>query len=531
MGSLMIVGVISICLMINTCHAAKILFVPSNINSHVMFFSRLAVDLAQLGHVTTVLATSSVRVPDFAADGVERFTYVQYAVEGATPFLNSPEVSERLIAMAMTTSPLRRMKMIGELNVDVVRHGEQDCTELLDNDQLMQQVRNTGYDFAVMDLFSAISCYYTLPYSLGIPYATMSLALSSAHLFRVPRLAAFPNLVSLSDRPSFLDRLTAFVVERIDPGVISDNAYFMKKYAPNRPMLDTTEIVRRQSLWLFVEDISVNYPLPQMPNTVAVGDIMARAESRPLSGAVREFVSRSKNGVIVAAFGSFCDHFPPEITRRFCEAFTEVAKRFGLSVVWKLKAEDYCRNDDIFTSPWIPQKDLVSDSRVKLMISHGGHNSIVESVYHSKPLVVFPIGLDQPANAAAAESKGFAIQMNIADFSSETLVANVEKLLTDPSYQHSAQLASAILRDRRDIPAERVSAMIDHVIKYGDRHLRTGAFGMSTLQFMMFDIFAALFVTAAVVFSAVMLFCYCAYRKCCRPPSHGTSSHIKPKSH
>ena len=202
-------------------------------------------------------------------------------------------------------------------------------------------MRETGYDFAIMDLFSAVSCYYTLPYSLGIPYATMSLGLNTPHLFRTPRLAAFPNLVSLSDRPSFVERMAAFLVERIDPGVISDNTRFMRKYVPDRPLVDTTEMVRRQSLWLFMEDLAVNYPLPQMPNTIAVGDIMARPESQPLSGAVAEFVSQSKGGVIVAAFGSFCDHFPPEINRKLCDAFTEVTTRVGVSVIWKLNAEGW----------------------------------------------------------------------------------------------------------------------------------------------------------------------------------------------
>jgi len=527
---LVVVGILWTCLVANACYAAKILVVPASINSHTMFFTRLAVDLAKLGHVTTVLATSAVRVPDFAAERIDNFTYVQYAVDGPTPFLNSPEVSERLIAMAMTASPLRRMKMIGDLNVDVIRHGERDCVRLQDNDPIMNQVRSAGYDFAIMDLFAAVACYFTIPYSLGIPYATMSLAMSSAHLFRVPRLAVFPNLVSLSDRPSFAERLSAFLVERLDPGVISDSAYFVKKYAANRPCLDTIELIRRQSLWLFVEDLSVSYALPQMPNTLAVGDIMARAETRPLSGTVGEFVSRSKGGVIVAAFGSFCDHFPPQINRRLCDAFAEATKRFGMSVIWKLNAEGFCPHDDILTSSWIPQSDLLADSRVKLMISHGGHNSIIESVYHSKPLLIFPIGLDQPANAAAAADKGFAIQMNIADFTAETLVSNIEKLLTDSSYRNNAQLASAILRDRRDTPAQRVSAMIDHVIKHGDRHLRTGAFELSTLQFMMFDIFAALFVAAALTLSAFLLCCYCAYRKCCGRTFRTTQSQRKAKS-
>jgi len=508
-------------------YASKLLLVPTNMNSHVMSFSRLGVDLAKLGNVVTVIAPSNARVPDFATDRVENFTYLKYPVDKATSFANSPEMSERMIALAMTTSFIQRIRLLVEVTTGVASHNKEDCVQLLDNVQTMRQIREARFDFAIMDLIGAVGCYSTIPYSLGMPYGMLSLSLTPLHLFRVPRLSSFPNVLSLSDRPTFFQRLKAFLVDRIQQTDLSDNRYFMEKYAANRPYIDTLEFLRRQSLWLFVEDLSVNYPLPQMPNTVAIGDIMAGAKVRPLSSEIQEFISTSKDGVIIVSFGSFCDFFPPAITQRLCGTFTEVTKRFGLSVIWKSKAAEICQNDNILMLPWIPQNDLLSDSRVKLFISHGGFNSIIESVYHSKPLLIFPLAFDQPANAAAAVSKGFAIQMSIVDFSSESLVSNMHKLLTDPTYERNASLASAILRDRRDTPAQRVSAMIDHVIKYGDQHLRTGAFELSTFQFMMFDIFAALFAAATIVLLTVTLCCCCVYRYCFR---RGTSSQAKLKS-
>jgi len=495
-------------------HAAKILIVPMNCNSHFMFFSRLGIDLAKLGHVTTVLAPSSARVPDFVSANMGNFTYTRYPVDKTTPFLNSPEVTEMIVSMALINSPLQYMSSMRQLQMDTVRESEQDCTRLLENDELMRQVRQTGFDFAIMDPTSAVACFYTIPLSLGIPYAGLSIPFFPPKLFRVPRIASFPDFFSYNEQPTFLERLGSFIVERMDCEFFTVNSYFMEKYAPNHPYLGTVEMLHRQSLWFFLEDLSINYPLPQMPNTVAVGDIMAGAKEQPLLGEIKEFVSRSKHGVIIVVFSSFCDFLPSTITQPLCEALKEATKQFGVSVIWKLKDQNFCRSDKILVSPWIPQNDLLADSRVKLFISHGGYSSVIESVYHAKPLIIFPLGLDQPANAASAESKGYAIRMNIVDFSSESLVSNIGKLLTDPSYKRNAQLASSILRDRRDTPAERVSTMIDHVLKYGDRHLRTSAYELSTLQFLLFDIFAALAAAAVVGLSCVIACCCCAYRIC-----------------
>jgi len=268
------------------------------------------------------------------------------------------------------------------------------------------------------------------------------------------------------------------------------------------------------SLYFYIEDISVGFALPLMPNTIATGSILAGRPSNALPRDLEDFLSASNDGVILVSSGSLVDFDTPEIIRKFCDAFTD--NRHRLRVVWKMKHAKVCPNDDgrLKLMPWVPQNDFLADPRVRILISHGGINSIIESVYHAKPLIIFPFVNDQPYNAAAAESKGFAIRMDIGDFTSDALLSNILTLLTDPTYERNAHLASAIMRDRRNSTAQRVSAMIDHVIKYGDRHLRTGAYELSTLQFFMFDIFAVLLAAFVALLLVVTITCYCAFRSC-----------------
>jgi len=252
-----------------------------------------------------------------------------------------------------------------------------------------------------------------------------------------------------------------------------------------------------------------------MPNTVSVGDIMAGQPGKALSRDLEEFISASENGVMFVSFGSYFDVPVPDVVRKLCDAFTDRRNRFR--VIWKTKDTNACFTYDgrIKVMSWIPQNDLLADPRVHIFISHGGFNSIIESVYHAKPLIVLPIIGDQLTNAAAAESKGFAISTDIGDFTSDMLLSNIEKVLNDSTYKCNAHLASAILRDRPDTAAQRVSAMINHVIKYGDRHLRTGAFELSTVEYFMFDIFAVLLLAGVIVLLMVVTMYYCVCRACC----------------
>jgi len=196
---------------------------------------------------------------------------------------------------------------------------EWDCTRLLDNVELMRQVRETWFEFAIIDPTSAVACFYTIPLSLGIPYGSLSVPFLLPKLFRVPRFASFPDLFNYNKTPTFFERLGAFIVEIMSSDSFTVNTYFMEKYAPNRPYLSTVEMLHRQSLWFFLEDLSINYPLPQMPNTASVGDIMAGAKEQPLSGEIKELVSRSKHGVVViVAFGSFHYFLPSTLTQPLC---------------------------------------------------------------------------------------------------------------------------------------------------------------------------------------------------------------------
>jgi hypothetical protein len=507
------------------CDAARILFVVGNMNSHVIYFSRLAVELARLRHVTRLLVLSNARVPDFLSgddnddEPLTNFTYTIYAVDGNEPYANSRRTSELLVKIALSDSYVEKFTLLSSFGDEVLRHWEADCVRLLDDQRLMEDLRAADYDFAVMDP-AAIYCYYVVPHMLRIPYATMSVAMS-AWMYRVPRLPSFASTtLGFTDRMTFAERLMSFVAEMAQLLTVNETSYYADKYVPRESLsssavpLNELTMVQQSSLWFYMEDIAVGYAMPQMPNTVAVGDIMAGRPGRPLPIELENFVATSGSGqAIVVSFGSYFDFMPEIVIRQFCDAFVRIGSRFR--VVWKVKNADACSAVDILKIvSWMPQNDLLADPRVRLFISHGGMNSLIEAVYHAKPVIVCPIALDQSYNAAAAVSKGYAIRMDIRNFTADSLLANIEKILSDRKYLVNAKLSSAILKDRSETPAERVSRMIDHVIKYGDKHLRTGAFELNIFQFMMLDIFIFLFSVALGIVAFSSYCCYCFYNLC-----------------
>ena len=100
-------------------------------------------------------------------------------------------------------------------------------------------------------------------------------------------------------------------------------------------------------------------------------------------------------------------------------------------------------------------------------------------------MVVLPIALDQPFNAGVVQNKGLGLKMQLSSFTVDELADNIETVVQSDSIAANLKLHSAILRNKPQSAAERVSFWVDHVTKYGGGHLRTGAVELSAVQFFM----------------------------------------------
>jgi MGT family glycosyltransferase len=96
-------------------------------------------------------------------------------------------------------------------------------------------------------------------------------------------------------------------------------------------------------------------------------------------------------------------------------------------------------------SEFLPQVSVLP--RVDLVITHGGNNTVTESLRFGKPMVVLPLFWDQYDNAQRLHDTGFGIRLDTYRHAPEELTAAIERLLADPP-----------LRQRLDAVSERLAA-------------------------------------------------------------------------
>jgi MGT family glycosyltransferase len=85
--------------------------------------------------------------------------------------------------------------------------------------------------------------------------------------------------------------------------------------------------------------------------------------------------------------------------------------------------------DNMVGAEFLPQTSVLP--HVDLVITHGGNNTVTESLYFGKPMVVLPLFWDQYDNAQRVHETGLGIRLDTYGHAPEELRDAVDRLLGD----------------------------------------------------------------------------------------------------
>jgi MGT family glycosyltransferase len=91
--------------------------------------------------------------------------------------------------------------------------------------------------------------------------------------------------------------------------------------------------------------------------------------------------------------------------------------------------------------PHVPQLALLP--KMNAVLTHGGHNTVCESLANGLPMVVTPIRDDQPVNANQVVAAGAGIRLKFARLGASALRDAVRRVLEDPSFRQAAERVRA----------------------------------------------------------------------------------------
>jgi UDP:flavonoid glycosyltransferase YjiC (YdhE family) len=92
---------------------------------------------------------------------------------------------------------------------------------------------------------------------------------------------------------------------------------------------------------------------------------------------------------------------------------------------------------NIHIEQYIPQLAVLP--HCDMVVSHGGSGSVMGALAHGLPMVLLPIGADQPLNAARCGELGVARVLDALEATPEAVRAAVSAVLEDPAYRRAAE--------------------------------------------------------------------------------------------
>ncbi|CAG2102347.1 unnamed protein product [Medioppia subpectinata] len=168
--------------------------------------------------------------------------------------------------------------------------------------------------------------------------------------------------------------------------------------------------------------------------------------------------------LVYFSLGSLC---PVDVQnmRRLVAILAKSPHRFIVSM--GPKHMEYTLADNMWGAASVPQIRVLP--LVDLVITHGGLNTVTESLYFGRPMIAMPVFSEQYDNAQRLHDKGFGLRLDAYKCSEEELLAAIETLLNDR--QLAERLAEVSRRIQTDNSLAKVSQLIENFVQNPHKYI------------------------------------------------------------
>ncbi|XP_023280652.1 UDP-glucuronosyltransferase-like [Seriola lalandi dorsalis] len=501
------------CLSLGPVQGGKVLVMPVD-GSHWLSMKILVKELTRRGHEVLVLVPETsllIQGSESYKTEIYQVSYTKSELDGTFNqlkdgvFLKPPGISDLFVNV-------ERLVNFTSLQV-------KGCESLLNNQPLMRQLREGGFELVLTDPF--LPCGSILARDFSIPAVYFLRGLPCQLDVKANQCPSPPSYVPVffsdnTDTMTFLQRVKnmgmSFVESYLCKVIYGHFDDLVSRYFEDS--MTYKDLLSHGAIWLLRYDFTFEWPRPVMPNVVFIGGINC-AKKAPLPADLAEFVDGSgDDGFIVFTLGSMVSNMPEEKAKHFFDAFRQIPQR----VVWRytgVTPEHVPKN--VRLMKWLPQNDLLAHPKAKVFITHGGTHGIYEGICNAVPMLMFPLFGDQGDNVHRMVVRGVAEKLSIYDVTTEKILAALNNIIHDKSYKEKIVELSHIHLDRPIEPLDLAVFWTEFTMRHkGATHLRVAAHELNWIQYHSLDVICFFVIILLTVLWVTLKCCLFCTRKCCR---------------
>ena len=505
-----IFGLTLLYLSVSKTSSYNILYLPGNFPSHRLYNLGIAEALAEARHNVTFVLPSSMAEPELMGRlRRNAINVLRYALDEQNIWQNKTKILE--VGDVLLRKDLQE---ITDAYAEIIKFEVRAVHAMMDDVEFLKTVEANKYDLVIINWSNLIPSLYILPHKLKMPYITVT-TIVQPMMQRIPALPSFVPatrlLNFLSEKMTSMQRLQntasfAYMAIMAESFPHKQIQATWKKYLPDVPSPLLYTLLNKAELTLENTDVILGYPTPSMPNAIAVGGLTLQP-NKTLPAELRAILDAAVDGVMLVTFGSFLETWKDNRIERIFEVLAKV----GHPVIFRYTGTYKPVPKNVHIFKWLPQNDLLGHPKVKVFITHCGNNGQMEALFHAVPMVGLPVLADQWYNAIRIEYKGYGRMCDIHEDPVEKTVEAILDVWTNPTYRQNIEGASKIYRNHPETPRQRAVYWIEHVLKFGSKHLRSYANDMPLYQYWMLDV---LLFTVGCLFISFLIMILLLYVSC-----------------
>uniref|UniRef100_A0A914H7H1 glucuronosyltransferase n=1 Tax=Globodera rostochiensis TaxID=31243 RepID=A0A914H7H1_GLORO len=156
------------------------------------------------------------------------------------------------------------------------------------------------------------------------------------------------------------------------------------------------DIVKESPLVFVNVDEFSDFPRPLFPNVIYIGglEFEGTPETKALQEPYKSEMEKGRRGVVFFSMGSAVrTNVLPESFMQNDE--DELSKKLAENI------------PNVHLTPWAPQRAILAHPRLRLFITHGGYNSLLEGAQSGSPVLSIGFFADQRRNARVPQRNGW----------------------------------------------------------------------------------------------------------------------------